>query len=261
MTAGDFLAALPSDALVAALVLCRVSAAVMLLPGLGEQEIPMTLRAATAFSLSCFVMPVVMTHFQGVGIDSSVPPFVLARLVSGEFLSGLLLGLLARLMSLSLPVATQIISTFVGLSSVLQPDPDMGAQTTALSRLGALAVPVLMLGTGLYQIPLMALVRSYDVFAPGHILPAGDMAHVISLTISASFKFSVELAGPFIALGTLWQALLAILSRFVPTMQAYSLAMPGQLLGGLMMFAVLSGSMIASWMADMTHVLRLLPGF
>jgi len=261
MTVETFLALLPAQVGVYALVMCRVSAAVMLVPGLGEQEIPMTIRAGVAFCLTLVVAPVVSAYFQSFGDVSAAAPFALAGLVVSELLAGGLIGFVARIMTQSLPIAAQIIATFIGQSSVLQPDPDMGSQSTALSRLASLSVPVLVLGTGLYRLPLMALVQSYGVFPPGHPLGAGDVAHTIVIAASGAFRFAAELAGPFIVLGTLWQGLLALLSRFVPALQAYSLAMPAQVLGGLAVFALLIRGLLSTWIAEMTRVFALLPGF
>ena len=172
MGADALLAALPSWAFAFALVLARSSAAVMLLPGLGEAEPPATVRAGLAVALTGLLLPVVLPQMP------PVPPgmWQLGSMVAAELLCGGLLGWLARLMALSLPIAGGIVSLLIGLASVLQPDPNLGGQSTALTRLFSLAVPVLVLSTGLYALPLQALAGSYQLVAPGTWLPSGGAA-------------------------------------------------------------------------------------
>ena len=58
MTEAELLAALPGLAFHAALLFCRLGAAVMLLPGLGEAEIPATQRLALGLGLVLALLPV-----------------------------------------------------------------------------------------------------------------------------------------------------------------------------------------------------------
>ena len=133
--AATLLAALPGLAFGLMLVLCRVSAAVMVLPGIGESEIPMVVRAALAVGIAVLIYQGVRTLLPA----PQLPVPQLVALIAAELACGLLIGWLARLLALSLPIAGQIISTMIGLSSVLQPGPrsrlaDQCAQPAAGDR-------------------------------------------------------------------------------------------------------------------------------
>ena len=175
-------------------------------------------------------------------------------------LAGLLLGLMARLIALALPAGAQMFSAFIGLSSVLQPDAAIGAQPTALSRLFGLAAPLLMLLTGLWQAPLAALAGSYGVLAPGLALPGGDAAALFTGAVAAWFLLALRLAAPFLVAATVWNIALGLLSRMVPQIQVFALAMPGQLLGGLLLAALLAGGLLHLWLGAAADALGLLPG-
>ena len=165
MTAAE-LAALPQWAFAFALVLSRCGAAIMLMPGLGEAEPPAIARAVIAVALVVLVLP-------GIGPLAPPEPWTGAAMVAAELLCGGVLGWLARCVTLALPMAGQIISFMTGLSSVVAPDPALG-QSSALMRLFALAAPVLVLGTGLWTMPVAALAGSYALVPPGHFLPVAD---------------------------------------------------------------------------------------
>jgi hypothetical protein len=140
------------------MVLCRCGAVVMLLPGLGEEGPPGMVRVGIAGAIAVLLVPVVAPQLPP-------PPDDFLRLVAllcGELLAGGFLGWLARLVALSLPAAGQIISLATGMSSVLQPDANFGAQTSGIGRLFGAAAPVLILTSGLYALPLSALACRHD---------------------------------------------------------------------------------------------------
>ena len=258
MTPADqaLLTHLPDLAFGFMLVLCRVSAAVMVLPGFGETEVPVVLRVGLAVGIAVLIYPAVsslMPATDGPGLHAFA-------LVGAELGCGLLLGWLARLMALSLPIAGQIISTMIGLSSVLQPDPALGSQTTGVSRVLALAAPVLVLSSGLYALPIGALAGSYRLFPPGTLFSAADAAQSVAVATEECFALALRLAAPLVLADVIWQAMLGLLARLVPSLQVYSLSLPGQVLGGLLLLALLIGPILSAWMQAMQSSFPTLPG-
>ena len=154
--AATLLATLPGWAFGFVLVMARVGAAIMLLPGLGEAEPPAMVRVGLALGVTALLLP---------GIEPTIPAVPEAGLQAGfmigaEVTTGLWLGWLARLLVLALPVAGQFIAYMLGVANVLQPDPELGGQATPIARLFALAAPLAILVTGLYAVPLAALAGS-----------------------------------------------------------------------------------------------------
>ncbi len=235
---------LPSASVAGLLVLCRVSAAVMLLPGLGEADPPPMLRIGLAIGITVLIAPPLLNG--ATGLDTSLPALALA--VLREIVCGLFLGMTSRIVALSLPIASELVTLAIGLTSLVQPDPALGAQSSALSRLFSLAAPVLLLSTGLYRLPLEAVADSYNLVSLGGVLPAGDATTVIVRAASESFSCAFRLASPFLIAGTLWQICLSMLTRFVPSLQAGAAMAPGQLLGGMILLAVLGETLLGDWL-------------
>ncbi len=238
------------------LVLCRCAGAVMLLPGLGEEEPPAMVRGGLALGLAILLVPLEAPTFPHP--PSSI--LVLAGMVTCELLVGGLLGWLARVLALALPAAGQIVSLMTGLSSVLQPDAVLGAQSAAIGRLFALLAPVLILASGLYALPLQALAGSYSMFPPGTGLPSGDLVEVAVRAVSGGFSLALRLAAPFILLSIVWQVGLGMLSRLVPSIQVYFASMPGQVLGGLLLVATLAAALLHAWLDAVGTAFAALPG-
>ncbi|WP_279313334.1 flagellar biosynthetic protein FliR [Acetobacter sp. AN02] len=204
------------------------------------------IRAGLALTITVLLFPVVSGSFTSLPRDDVLRPAFVLTVLCGEIICGLLIGWLTQLVCLAMPVAMQILATLTGLSSVLQPDPDLGAQSTA---------PIL------YARPLLTMTHRFAVFPPGHLLPAGDVAAAVTHFTSASFTLAFQLATPFVLIGTLWPAFLGLLNRFSPSIQVYSIAMPAQLLGDVLLLALFIRTMIASWNSGASDLLSGLPGF
>ena len=194
------LQALSPLAVAFALALARIGGVAMLLPGVGETVVPATLRAGFALALTLLLLP-------SISMPAGQPDFLtLAAELAHELAVGIWLGLMARLFVLSLPIAGQIISYQIGLSSVITPNQDLGAESTLLSTVFGLFATTMVLATGLYALPLQALVASYHILPVGLAFPAGGALHIAQVLTMQSFALGVQLAMPFLLAGLLWQA-------------------------------------------------------
>ena len=247
---------LPSWAFMFVIVLCRVGAACMLIPGYGEAEVPMTVRAGAVLALTLLLLPVL------AGQLPPAPDDVWRDLamVAAELCAGLFLGWIARLALLALPLGGQFIATLTGQASVLQPDAVLGAQGTAISRMLGLAATVLVFATGLHALPLAALAGSYRVIPAGALLPAGDTAATVVAGVGTLFALALRLAAPFVLAGIVWHAALAALGRLVPQVQVFFLSAPAQLLGGLALLGLLGATLLGVWREEAGAALAALPG-
>ena len=249
----QWLAELPSWAFAFVLVLARCGTAVMLLPALGEAELPAMVRAGVTVGLVAVLLP-------SIGIVTEPASLWQAgAMLGGELFCGGVLGWLARLMTLSLPIAGQMISYMLGLSNVVQLDVTLG-QSSALLRLLDVAVPVLVLGTGLWVLPVAALSGSYTLVPPGAMLPMTDSVQAVVTAVTTSFALALQLAAPFVFAGVLWQVALGLMGRVIPHLQIYFAAIPGQIIGGLALFAFMAVSLLDAWSEAVRSSFGGLPG-
>ena len=243
---------LPAWAFSFVLVLSRCGAAVMLLPGVGEAEAPGVFRAGLTLALVILVLP-------GVGQVVPVEGWGSAAMVAAELLCGGVLGWLARVMTLALPMAGQLVSLMTGLSSIISPDPALG-QSSGIMRLFAIAAPMLVLTTGLWALPVAAMVGSYGLVPPGHMLPIADSTQAAASAVTDAFGLALRLAAPFVVASVVWQVALGLLSRLVPQLQVYFAALPGQIIGGLALLGLLSAGMANTWVEAARGSFTTLPG-
>lgn len=249
-------AQLPRDALVFVLLLTRIGAAIMLLPGFGEATVPAMVRAGMALAVTLLLLPSLL------GQGPAVPEagLQLASMLGAEAVTGLWFGWLARMAIMALPIGAQFIAYLLGLSSVLQPDPELGPQTTALARLAEIIGPLVILVSGLYQVSLAALAGTFRLVPMGAWLPAADGLQTAVLVSAQSLALALRLAAPFVIAGVVFQLAAGLIARMVPRLQVYMAVMPGQILGGLALLAAASTALVSTWQHGAGEMLGSLPG-
>jgi len=239
-----------------ALVLARVGAAMALLPGVGEAVAPAVVRIGLALSLTLLLLPELqptMPSMPAAGLSMGL-------MIAGEVITGLWFGWVARMIVLALPVSAQFIGYLIGMSSVLQPDPELGAQSGVLGKLFEMAAPVLMLTSGLYRLPLTALNGLFELIPPGHILPAGDSTEVAIHAVGTAFSLALQLASPFVVIAIVWHLAMGQISRVASRMQIYFVSTPGQILIGLAMLTIAAEGIILAWRDGVQSFLLAIPG-
>lgn len=253
MALPDFLA---GQAFAFMLLLARAGAALMSAPGWGEQDLPHTVRLGFALVFTLLLLPALAPALPA-------PPDAIGRaaaLLVVETGAGLLLGGAARLFALALPVAGQITALSLGIANAIVFDPALAGQGGVLSRLFGLLAAVLIFATDLWLLPLAALAGSYRVLPAGLAFPAGDAAQFFVQALAGAFALAVQLASPFILAALVFNGALGLLARLVPQLQVFFVALPIQVLGGLLLLSVLLGGVAAAWIgAARTALSGLLP--
>ena len=148
----------------------------------------------------------------------------------------------------------------LGVANVLQPDPELGGQATPIARLFAVAAPLVILVTGLYAMPLAALAGSYRLIPAGTLLPAADATQTAVARGGRHFALAVRLASPFLLARIVWHVATGLLARLVPRLQVYFVAMPGQILGGIVLLAAVATALLAAWQTAVQSGFASLPG-
>jgi flagellar biosynthetic protein FliR len=222
-------ALLPAEVFTVFLVFVRVGAAVMLMPGIGDPYVTPRIRLLLALFIALVLSPILAPQLPAMP-DSVVS---LLLLILGETVVGLFLGTIARLFMAALTTAGMMVAYMSSLANALVNDPSAAQQGSVVgSFLGVVALLVIF-ALDLHHLFLSALVGSYEVFQPGQALPAGDFSQMIAELVAKSFLLSFQMAAPFIAVGVIFYLGVGLLSRLMPQVQIFFVAMPLQIATGL----------------------------
>jgi flagellar biosynthesis protein FliR len=243
---------LPAIAATFMLMFARIGTMVMLLPGLGELTVPARVRLTLALVLTAVLFPLHSTAFV-IDLKSFAP---VVTLLGQELFIGGVLGLTARLTVSALQVAGSVVAQQLGLGFVMAVDPTMGQQGVIVGNFLTLLGVTLIFSTDMHHFVLAALDESYALFQPGEMPFSGDVAALVTRSTAAAFRIGIQLSGPFLVFGLLFNLGLAVLSRLMPQMQVFFVGMPLSILLGFVAFFLVIGAMMTTFLGYLESVLR-----
>jgi len=226
---------LPANIFAAALVFARLGSALMLLPGIGEVYVSPRLRLVLALGITLVATPVVGPSLPRLPAGT----LQLMLMLGGEIAVGLFLGTIARILLASVEVAGTVISVNLGLSAALVFNPMLQQQESITSAFYSVAGVLIIFLADLHHPMLRALVSSYGVFQPGVFLQWGDFSDAVARAVTESFKIGVEMAAPFMIIGTIFYVAVGMISRLTPQLQILFVIQPLQIVAGLFAFGLL----------------------
>lgn len=229
----------PSTIFVFALIFTRLGAMLMLLPAIGEATIPARGRIALAFGMALVMYPLVRDGFPArpEGLTA------IMILAIGELVIGLFIGGVARIVMSTMQFAGGVIAFQIGLAFAQSFDPTQGQQTALLGSFLSVMAVTLVFAFDLHHMMILAMRDSYALFRPGLMLPVGDVAQLAVDTAANSFRVALQLAAPFLVFGIVFYAGLGVLSKLMPQVQVFFVAMPANIAIGLMMMVLLIGTL------------------
>ena len=221
------------------LVIARLSPVVILLPGIGEQVVPVRIRLqlligiAFIFTASGFVEPVSFYPFGNY-----------LGLLLGEALFGILLGISLRLAIWALAIAGSVIAQAIGLSQIL--GVAMENESHALtSNLLTMAGAAILLSANFHVYAVASFIDLYREVPPGQITDF-DYAFVAANFFQA-FNFAILLAWPFIAVNLLYNICLGFINKALPQLMVAFVGAPFMVGAGIFLLTVAMASLLLAW--------------
>ena len=232
-------------AFVFVLIFARMGSMIMAMPALGDGHVPARIRLVFALGLTLVMLPLVRDAYGAIPVTLGA---VMLAMVS-EIVIGVFLGLSARMLTAAIQIAGTAIAFQSGLAFAQNVDPTQGTQGAIVGTFLALLATTLIFALDLHFLLLAAVRDSYDLFAPGKILPFGDFGQMAVHIVSGTFRVGVQLAAPFLVFGLVFYMGLGVLSRLMPQLQVFFLAMPANIMFGFLLLMLLLSSMML-WYLD-----------
>ena len=232
----DLFTLLQDHAAVFLLMLTRCSGIFLIAPFFGSLNIPIMVRAATAFMFAVVLFPVV----DGLGpVDAPTSVLMYTVAVLKELFIGWLIGFVAYVCFSAIHMAGKVMDIQVGFAVVNVMDPTSGQLIPLIgSFLYNLGIIVFLVTNGHHMI-ITALAESFRV------VPLLTMQPNLSLTmIMVNFTNGIFVTGMKIAMPVTFAILLVnvalgILARTMPQMNIFVVGIPLQLMVGVSILAML----------------------
>ena len=237
---------LTSSVLAFMLTFTRLGTATMIMPGVGDSFVTTRVRLHIGVALSFALFPLTMPY-----LPETMPNTIgLISLIFMEFIIGLFIGTMARILMTALDTAGMVISISSGLGNAQVFNPSMAAQGSLVGALLSVTGVVVLFQTNLHHLLFMGIMESYELFPLGAIPDTGSMAELMSRTVAASFAIGVKIAAPFIVMTLLIYVGMGVLSRLMPQIQVFILALPLQILLSIVLLMIVFSAGMMYWVAQ-----------
>ncbi|MEM8987697.1 MAG: flagellar biosynthetic protein FliR [Pseudomonadota bacterium] len=216
-------------------IFARVGTIMMTIPAFGDQSLNPQIRMGAAFAVSAAMFPFASRYY-------GMPPETVLGLVGvvvGEILVGLFIGVTARILLSALNIAGQMISMQTGLAMAQAMDPTQQTQGAMIGSFLTILGVTMIFATDLHHVMLAAMRDSYILFAPGTFLSFPDISEIALTAFAGAFRLGLQLAAPFFVFGLCFYLGIGLLSRLMPQVQIFFIAMPANILLGFLLLMLL----------------------
>jgi flagellar biosynthesis protein FliR len=215
----------------------RVSGMMVFAPFLAGPAIPMRVKAGFVLAVTALLAS---AHTSNATVGS---PFDLARIIAGELLVGLLLGLSVAFVMDAVQLAGQILGVQMGFSLVNIIDPQTQVDTPVLSTFNELIALLLFLQMNVHHWLLRGLERTFTYLPAGTMIADIKSADVLLRAAGGIFLAGLQIAAPTLAATLVADIMLGFLGKASPNLPILFLGLSVKsLLGLAVMVAV-----IAAW--------------
>lgn len=235
------------------LIFVRALGLILMVPILGNKNVPYMAKIAMTFFLSILV---VSTRSFEVSV-SSVDVINFGLAVITEFVIGWLIGFSAYLVFSVLSLAGQFIDMQIGFSMVNVFDPMSQIQLTITGNLYYYLLILIALVTNAHYFFIEALIKSYDLIPLGKMALTPDLYASLIGYMTRYFELALTIAAPIFFVMIITNVVLGILARTVPQLNMFVIGFPIKILFGLLtIFVTLSlFSNISDWLISDSKVL------
>ncbi|MGI4948675.1 MAG: flagellar biosynthetic protein FliR [Janthinobacterium lividum] len=214
-------------------VMIRVGAAFITAPVFGNVGVPLPVRVSLAGAIGVLVLaahPVVPPH------DIFAVSTVLS--VAAEALVGLALGFVLQIAFAAPMIASEVISTSMGLGFASSIDPQHGVSTPALGQFFSVLLTLLFLSLDGHLVLVDMIVRSYTALPPGAAWMGADQLRGIAMFGGYAFLGGLLLALPVGFLLLCLNMVVGMMARAAPALNLFAVGLPASLAMGIVALAM-----------------------
>lgn len=244
MTSMDIQTFLTTGVFAFMLVFVRLGTAVMIMPGIGNAFVPANIRLYFAMAFSFVIFPILQSR-----IPSPLPDtFTLFTMIIVEFIAGVFLGTVMRILLATMDIVGMIIATQSSLANAQLFNPAFASQGSVVGMLLTTAATLLLLVTNMHHLMITGIIESYDLIMINHIPSMGDMANILVQEVGLTFQIAIQMSAPFLIIVTILNVGMGVMSKLMPQVQVFMLAVPIQVVLSLLTLSVVISTMMLFWL-------------
>jgi len=204
------------------LTFLRLSIVLFMLPVYAVEGLPAQWKASFCLVLTLAIWPHVALN------PSDMPdhPLILALVVLGEIILGLILSLALRVFFSGIQAGGELIAMQMGFSMLQFADPTSNAQTGIIAHMLFIVSTLLFLAFDGHIYLLRAFVATFSHIPPGGLFIGQDIFDQIFSLANMLFTLAIKVIAPVLAAIFLVELGLGLMSRMAPQMHIMELGFP-----------------------------------
>lgn len=203
-------------------IFTRITGIMTLAPILGDNNIPMQVKAAFAFLLSLVFFPVVAAPNLGPNPDLAVLGYIAAT----EFGIGLMMGFATRLLFTGVSLAGEVAGFQMGVSIANIFDPTSQQQVSLIGQIQVVFALLLFVVLDGHHMLIKSLVESYQIIPAGGLeLSEGSMRFFVA-QVGKIFLVGLQIGAPLIVALLAANFSMGLIARSVPQLNVIVVGFP-----------------------------------
>jgi flagellar biosynthetic protein FliR len=202
-------------------VLVRFGTIIVVLPFFGDMLIPQPIKILLAVAVSVVLYPILVANGQLQPGESFIWAATAGRLmgtIALEALFGLAVGFTARLIFDAIHIGSEMMGTFMGLSTANQYDPSFGSQTQVVSQFQVAIAMLIFLALNGHHLMLQAAFESYRIVGLGKAEFGAHFADRLVHLSGDMLRIGLQIAAPMAFATFCVNLVYAIFSKALPQM-------------------------------------------
>lgn len=224
----------PTQYLGFVVILARVSGLIASAPILGDQTIPVQVKAAFAFILSLVFYPVVAAPHLAANVDA----VLVVLLTVKEVGVGLLIGFSARLLFVGVAMAGEVIGFQMGIGIANVVDPTSEAQLPLIGQMQLIFAMLIFVILNGHLLLIRALLASYRYIKPGQLQLTQPLFDYLMGLTAKVFVVGLQVGAPLIVAMLAANFSIGLIARSVPQVNVFVVGFPFTIGLGLLLLAL-----------------------
>lgn len=223
----------PKNLILFVVVFTRLGGLMTSGPIFSTYPIPMQIKAWLIATVSFIIFPMIMAK-SGFQMPTSVPELTVILLK--EFMIGFIIGFIANIVFIGIEMAGNMLSMQMGLSIAQALNPVTGENSPVLAQAYTLIATMVFIGLNAHQWLFSAIYQSFHAIPPGYgfVINAQITKQILFMT-GQMFTIGLGVALPVFAVLLITDVLLGFVSKMMPQMNIFMVAMPLKIYVGILL--------------------------
>lgn len=227
----------PQNLVLFIVIFTRLSGMITSAPLISTYPIPIQIKVWFMATVAFIMFPMVLAK-TGFQVPTTMPE--LFMILIKEFMIGYITGFIANVVFIGVEIAADLVSMEMGLTAATALNPLTGDTSPVLSQAYTIMAGMVFIGINGFQWVFSGIYKTFQLLPPGYeIFINGNITHNVIYLTCQMFVIGLSIALPIFSVLMITDVLLGFVSKMMPKMNIFMVALPIKIYLGLLLFIML----------------------